>query len=104
VTVHALRFQCLHVKISHTPQRCPVVRSRQPIPRRKDLAWLLVWFCIASVVSRAPFMMVVLCSVWQLATIVVRAQLRRTMITPTTAPSNALVSRQLCDSIAIVGS
>lgn len=46
--------------------------------------------------------MVVLCSVWQL--IVVRAPLRRTMITPIIAPSNALVSRQLCDSIAIVGS
>ena len=48
--------------------------------------------------------MVVLCSAWQLATIVVRAQLRRTTATPTTAPSNALVSRQLRDSIASVGS
>ena len=48
--------------------------------------------------------MVVLCSVWQFAAAVVRAQPHRTATTPTTAPSDALDSCWLYDNIAIIGS
>ena len=34
VTVCALRVQYHPVKIFHIPQRCPIVRSRQPVPYR----------------------------------------------------------------------